>query len=71
VRSEDGAEVEIRNCFTVRHNEIQEQGASGNGHFMEFKLLGDVVKVEVDMDYHKTVLGVHLKANPKQVLIEW
>jgi len=25
VRNEDGAEVEIRNCFTVGHNEIQEQ----------------------------------------------
>jgi len=38
---------------------------------MEFKLMDDVVKVEVDMDYHKTVSGAHLKANPKEVLIEW
>ncbi|CUS09384.1 unnamed protein product [Tuber aestivum] len=52
VRSEDGAEVEIRNCFAVGHNESQEQ-------------------VEVDMDYHKTMLGLHLKANPKEVLIGW
>ena len=36
---------------------------------MEFKLMDDVVKVEVDMDYHKTVLGAHLKANPKEVLV--
>jgi translation initiation factor 3 subunit F len=30
-----------------------------------------VVKVEVDMDYHKTMLQLHLKANPKEVLIGW
>jgi len=36
---------------------------------MEITLIDDVVKVDVDMDYHKTVLGVHLKANPKEVLI--
>jgi len=36
---------------------------------MEITLIGDVVKVEVDMDFHKTELGVHLKANPKEVLI--
>ncbi|KAL0636116.1 hypothetical protein Q9L58_004905 [Maublancomyces gigas] len=52
VRSEDGSEVEIRNCFAVGHNESQEQ-------------------VEVDMDYHKTMLGLHLKANPKEVLVGW
>ncbi|KAH0606179.1 uncharacterized protein H6S33_003840 [Morchella sextelata] len=52
VRSEDGSEVEIRNCFAVGHNESQEQ-------------------VEVDMDYHKTMLSLHLKANPKEVLVGW
>ncbi|KAL7273693.1 hypothetical protein RUND412_003435 [Rhizina undulata] len=52
VRSEDGSEVEIRNCFAVGHNESQEQ-------------------VEVDMDYHKTMLALHLKANPKEVLVGW
>jgi len=40
-------------------------------HFMEIALIDDVVKVEVDMDYHKTMLGLHLKANPKEVLIGW
>ena len=38
---------------------------------MEITLIDDVVKVEVDMDYHKTTLQVHLKANPKEVLIGW
>jgi len=36
---------------------------------MEITLIDDVVKVEVDMNYPKTVLGVHLKANPKEVLV--
>jgi len=36
---------------------------------MEITLIDDVVKVEVDMDFHKTVLWVHLKADPKEVLI--
>lgn len=52
VRSDDGTEVEIRNCFGVGHNESQEQ-------------------VEVDMEYHKTMLGLHLKANPREVLVGW
>jgi len=38
---------------------------------MEITLIDDVVKFGVDMDYHKTMLGVHLKANPGGVLIEW
>ncbi|EPS43214.1 hypothetical protein H072_2796 [Dactylellina haptotyla CBS 200.50] len=52
VRSEDGSEIEIRNCFAVGHNESQEQ-------------------VEVDMDYHKQMYNLHLKANPKEVLVGW
>ena len=52
VRSDDGTEVEIRNCFGVGHNESQEQ-------------------VEVDMEYHKTMLALHLKANPREVLVGW
>ena len=52
VRSEDGTEVEVRNCFPVGHTEAQDQ-------------------VEVDMDYQKTMLTLHLKANPKEVLIGW
>ena len=52
VRSEDGQEVEIRNCFAVGHTETQEQ-------------------VEVDMEYQKQMLGLHLKANPKEVLVGW
>lgn len=52
MRSEDGAEVEIRNCFAVGHTETQEQ-------------------VEVDMDYQKQMLALHLKANPKEVLVGW
>jgi len=51
-RSEDGQEVEIRNCFAVGHTETQEQ-------------------VEVDMDYQKHMLALHLKANPKEVLVGW
>lgn len=52
VRSEDGQEVEIRNCFAVGHTETQEQ-------------------VEVDMEYQKQMLSLHLKANPKEVLVGW
>jgi translation initiation factor 3 subunit F len=51
-RSEDGTEVEIRNCFAVGHTEAQDQ-------------------VEVDMDYQKSMLALHLKANPKEVLVGW
>ena len=28
-------------------------------------------QVEVDMDYQKTMLALHLKANPKEVLVGW
>lgn len=28
-------------------------------------------QVEVDMDYQKTMLGLHLRANPKEVLVGW
>lgn len=52
VRSEDGTEVEIRNCYAVPHTETAEQ-------------------VEVDMDYQKQMLALHLRANPKEVLIGW
>ncbi|KAM3420662.1 Eukaryotic translation initiation factor 3 subunit F [Cercospora zeina] len=52
VRSEDGTEVEIRNCYAVPHTETAEQ-------------------VEVDMDYQKRMLELHLKASPKEVLIGW
>jgi len=38
---------------------------------MEITLIDDVVEAEVDMDYYKTMLGVHVKANPKEVLIGW
>lgn len=51
-RSEDGTEVEIRNCYAVPHTETAEQ-------------------VEVDMDYQKRMLELHLKAAPKEVLIGW
>lgn len=52
VRSEDGTEVEIRNCYAVPHTETAEQ-------------------VEVDMDYQKSMLALHLRANPREVLIGW
>lgn len=52
VRSEDGTEVDIRNCYAVPHTETAEQ-------------------VEVDMDYQKRMLELHLKASPKEVLIGW
>ncbi|KAI9664740.1 MAG: hypothetical protein M1821_006188 [Bathelium mastoideum] len=52
IRSEDGAEVEIRNCYAVPHTETTEQ-------------------VEVDMDYQKQMLALHLRANPKEVLVGW
>ncbi|QIW97454.1 hypothetical protein AMS68_002972 [Peltaster fructicola] len=52
VRSEDGSEVEIRNCYAVPHTETQEQ-------------------VEVDMDYQKNMLNLHLRASPKEVLVGW
>ncbi|KAI9835534.1 MAG: hypothetical protein M1819_001985 [Sarea resinae] len=52
VRSEDGTEVEIRNCFAVGHTETAEQ-------------------VEVDMEYQKQMLALHLRANPREVLVGW
>ncbi|KAF2108158.1 eukaryotic translation initiation factor 3 subunit F [Lophiotrema nucula] len=51
-RSEDGTEIEIRNCYAVPHTETAEQ-------------------VEVDMDYQKQMLALHLKANPREVLVGW
>ena len=42
-----------------------------NRHFVEITLIDNVVKVEVDIDYHKTMLGLHLKTNPKEVFIGW
>ena len=51
-RSEDGTEIEIRNCYAVPHTETAEQ-------------------VEVDMDYQKQVLALHLRANPREVLVGW
>ncbi|KAG8624568.1 hypothetical protein KVT40_007635 [Elsinoe batatas] len=51
-RSEDGTEVEIKNCYAVPHTETAEQ-------------------VEVDMEYQKSMLGLHLRANPREVLIGW
>ncbi|KAF2086098.1 eukaryotic translation initiation factor 3 subunit F [Saccharata proteae CBS 121410] len=51
-RSEDGTEIEIRNCYAVPHTETQEQ-------------------VEVDMDYQKQMLALHLRANPREVLVGW
>ncbi|KAF2461352.1 eukaryotic translation initiation factor 3 subunit F [Lineolata rhizophorae] len=52
VRTEDGTEVEIRNCYAVPHTETAEQ-------------------VEVDMDYQKQMLALHLRANPREVLVGW
>ena len=52
VRSEDGTEIEIRNCYAVPHTETAEQ-------------------VEVDMDYQKQMLALHLRANPREVLVGW
>jgi translation initiation factor 3 subunit F len=52
VRSDDGTEVEVRNCYAVPHTETAEQ-------------------VEVDMDYQKAMLGLHLRANPKEGLVGW
>lgn len=52
VRSEDGTEVEIRNCYAVPHTETAEQ-------------------VEVDMDYQKNMLALHLRAAPKEGLVGW
>ena len=52
VRSEDGTEVEVRNCYAVPHTETTEQ-------------------VEVDMDYQKQMLALHLRSAPKEVLVGW
>ncbi|TKA24704.1 Eukaryotic translation initiation factor 3 subunit F [Salinomyces thailandicus] len=51
-RSDDGTEVEIKNCYAVPHTETHEQ-------------------VEVDMDYQKRMLELHLRASPKEVLLGW
>ena len=52
VRSEDGTEIEVRNCYAVPHTETAEQ-------------------VEVDMDYQKNMLALHLRASPKEHLVGW
>jgi translation initiation factor 3 subunit F len=52
VRSEDGTEVEVRNCYAVPHTETTEQ-------------------VEVDMEYQKHMLALHLRASPRETLIGW
>ena len=54
-RSEDGSEVEIKSAFAVPHSEESEE-------------TGQVV---VEMEYHKTMLALHQKAHPKEVLIGW
>ena len=51
-RSEDGTEIEIKNCYAVPHTETAEQ-------------------VEVDMDYQKNMLALHLRASPKEGLVGW
>ena len=65
VRSDDGTEVEIRNCFAVPHNESSEQAS------LRFQWIFPDLKVEVDMEYHKQLLTLHLRQNPKEVLIGW
>ena len=62
-----GLEIVLRLGVTRVKNRL----VSRNLHFMEITLIDDVAKFGVDMDYHKTVLRVHLKANPKEVLIGW
>lgn len=52
VRSEDGMEVEVRNCFAIPHTESEEQ-------------------VEVDVEYQKNMLALHLKSTPREVLLGW
>lgn len=52
VRSEDGLEVEVRNCFAIPHTETEEQ-------------------VEVDVEYQKNMLAIHLKSTPREVLLGW
>ena len=64
IRSDDGTEIEIRNCFAVPHNESSEQVPT-NFYGMSH------VQVEVDMEYHKQLLNLHLRQNPKEVLIGW
>jgi len=77
VRSDDGTEVEIRNCFGVGHNESQEQVCAYGGVRGRERDTGRLLirlaqlQVEVDMEYHKTMLGLHLKANPREVLVGW
>jgi translation initiation factor 3 subunit F len=65
VRSDDGTEIEIRNCFAVPHNESSEQVS------LHFRQIFANFKVEVDMEYHKQLLTLHLRQNPKEVLIGW
>ena len=60
-------EIVLRSGVTRAKNRL----VSINRHFMEITLIDNVVKFGVDMDYHKIVLRVHLKGNPKGVFIGW
>ena len=64
IRSDDGTEIEIRNCFAVPHNESSEQVFFGYRNCAH-------EQVEVDMEYHKQLLTLHLRQNPKEVLVGW
>src|SRR5271163_3503533 len=39
--------------------------------FLHFQEIFPNFQVEVDMEYHKQLLTLHLRQNPKEVLIGW
>ncbi|KAF8458545.1 putative eukaryotic translation initiation factor 3 subunit EifCf [Kalaharituber pfeilii] len=68
LRRNEGQERVIGTLLGVRSEdgsevEIRNSFAVGHNESQE--------QVEVDMDYHKTMLNLHLKANPREVLVGW
>jgi len=66
-----GLRLRLEIVLRLGTTRVKNRWAFRGRHFVEITLIDNVVKVEVDMDYHKTMLGLHLKANPKEVLIGW
>lgn len=49
--------IEVKGCFAVPH--VEEEDEEGN------------FDVSLDLDYHRNVLDLHLKANPTEIVVGW
>jgi len=62
--------VEIRNCFPVPHTE-GEQVDDLSLSYKKIPRLQSLFQVAVDMDFHRSMYELHLKANPKETIVGW